>query len=145
MSKRNLIAGFLAVMSLFAMGCATMATGSAGPSDMAKCDPPGHRPPSVIAVLVYQDAGGNVVVLPEEIVVEHPNQTIVWTAMKGEIADIVFERNECSAGPPPIPGRGRQRDTRIPPGHIGLHKYGFTFHPDGGSPIKVDPLIIVEY
>lgn len=143
---RKGIAG-VAILMLFTLaGCATrVADMPLDPSLDPACKP-GHRPPSTIAVVVYLDANDVVQVLPEEIVVEHPNQTIIWTAADGEISNIVFEPSACAPGPPSIKGKGRQLSTRIPSGlYRGTHKYGFTFHPTGGQPKPIDPLIVVEY
>lgn len=140
------IASLSLLMLLALAGCAT---GVADPRDdkgdeMRACYP-GHRPPSTIAVVVYVDSAGKVWAVPDKVVVEHPNQTVIWTAADGEISDIVFKPSDCAPGPPSINRKGRQLSAQIAKGHRGTHKYGFTFHPTRGEPQYIDPLIIIEY
>lgn len=141
--------GIASVSLLMLLALAGCATGVADPRDdtgdeMRACYP-GHKPPSTIAVVVYVDSVGVVQVVPNRVVVEHPNQTVIWTAADGEISDITFEPSDCAPGPPTIKGKGRQLSARIAAGHRGTHKYGFTFHPTRGEAQVVDPLIVIEY
>lgn len=135
------------ILMLTLTGCAT-ATGGATPADpsdsQTRCDT-GHRAPSTVAVVVYLDAAGEVQVVPDTVVLEHQNQTLIWTAADGEISNITFAASDCAPGPPAINRRGRQLSTRVAPGHKGAHKYSFTFHPTSGPSRPVDPLIVVEY
>lgn len=139
-------AGIASIVLLTLAGCAT---GVGSPpvevENNGKACYHGHRPPSTVAVVIYMDAAGTVQVVPETIVVEHPNQTVIWTAADGEISDMVFERSDCAPGPPSINRKGKQLSTRIAAGHRGTHKYSFTFHPTDGEAERIDPLIVVEY
>ncbi|MBW3672264.1 MAG: hypothetical protein KY432_11410, partial [Acidobacteria bacterium] len=141
------IAGVVSLTLLVLTGCAT--GGVTDPpvepnGDRTVCYH-GHRPASTISVVVYVDSAGRVQVVPERAVVEHPNQTVVWTAADGEISNIDFEPSDCAPGPPSINSRGRQISTQIAAGHRGTHKYSFTFHPSSGASQRIDPMIVVEY
>ncbi len=134
------------LMLLLIGGCATgVADRDSGEVDEQRVCYTGHRPPSTIAAVVYVDSNDKVQVVPERIVVEHPNQTVTWTAADGEISDITFEPSECSPGPPSIDRKGRQISARFAAGHRGTHKYSFVFHWASGKSQKIDPMIVIEY
>ncbi len=137
----------LSLMMLLAIGgCATRPGDQGnGPGDENRVCHPDHRPPSTIAVVVYEDANGVVQVVPEKVVIEKPNQTVIWTAADGQVSDITFEPSDCAPGPPAINRKGRQLSARFATGHRGTHKYSFTFHPSEGPSQKIDPLIVIEY
>ena len=123
----------LLLVLLMMGGCATRAGYDGnGEVDEGTVCYRGHRPPSTIAAVVYVDSKGEVQVVPETIVVEDPNQTVVWTAADGEISDITFAPSECSPGPPSINRKGRQITARFAAGYGGTHKYKFMFHPNDG-------------
>jgi hypothetical protein len=139
----------LLVVLIAASGCATPgvhhATASQTEAASATECYRGHRPPAELVIAVYLD-NGRVHTVPERAIVEHPRQRVKWIAVNGEISNIVFEPSDCSPAPPSIPERARMHNRTFAPGHLGTHKYGFVFHPDGGGDsIEVDPFIIIEY
>lgn len=117
-----------------------------------------HQQPSDLVIVVYLEAstspGGpikaEIKTLPEEPIVEHQDQSVHWIGLGGEISRIRFQNSNGVPGPPPINDRKRSHKAKLPPAPSPApgtrkHKYGFTFHPDGGGEIIVDPHIIIEY
>lgn len=138
---------FLSVVCVLAIaGCASDVVESrlASEVSMDAC-PEGHVIPPEVSVVIYQQ-NGRVFTVPRVVVVESPEQEVVWTSVNGEISDITFEPSSCAPAPPPVNGSGRQLRDSFPPGYRGAHKYTYMFTPDTkDEPVKVDPVLIIEY